>query len=103
MVAASEKERSKSAKELCNDKTRRIQRTNPGKRVRERSSQRNRWIGKRSGSRKPVRASYVEANCHRNRFGAKTGTAANDAEEPKSRNKFAEELTASGPTMMRDL
>src|ERR1700686_2694133 len=49
----------KSAEELGGYKTGRIQRTNPGKRIRERSGECYRWIGVGSGCSEPICARYV--------------------------------------------
>jgi hypothetical protein len=43
-------------------------------------------IGKGGGGRKPVCAGYVKTNRHRNSFGAQTGTAPNDTEQPECCN-----------------
>jgi hypothetical protein len=81
---ASEKELSRRMRlRVALLQSRRIDWTNPGKRVCERSCNRYCGIGKGGGSRKPVCACNVKTDRHRNRFGAEAGTAPNDTEQPK--------------------
>jgi hypothetical protein len=46
---------------------------------------------------------YVKTDRHRNRFSEQTGTAPNDAHQPKRRNELAEELAATSAGAMPDL
>src|ERR1700744_5541088 len=100
---AEKNSRGASAEELRYYKARHVGRPNPGKGVRERSCKRYRWIGKGGGSRKPVCTGNVKTDRHGNSLRAQTGTAPNYTEQPKRRNEFAKELTATGADVMREL
>ena len=100
---AKKNSRSQSAEELCHHEARCIDRTNPGKCICERSRERYRRISKGRRSREPVCAGDVKTHRYRNRFGAQTGTAPNDTQQPERCNEFAKKLPATGAGVLRDL
>ena len=100
---AKQNSRGESAEKLCHHEAGCIGWTNPGKRICERSGERDRRIGKGCGSREPVRAGDVKTDRYRNRFGTQTGTAPNDAQQAERCNEFAKKLPSTGAGVLRDL